>query len=433
MATTAGAAAGNQRRIEGGQVVPYSRFRHQAVDWLGLMHGRHTAHLLVEVDVTGALEALRAHRAGTGEDLSLTALVVASLARAVAEDRSMHAYRRGRNSVLLFDDVDVALLLEQQADPAAPGPLQAPGRTPQIVRAADKKRLGAIEREIRAAGAGRSLVTVWLPFWLLLPAPARALFWRGLLANPRLRKRLTGTVALAAVEASGPGGTTAPPASTGRRWGIPLVAYTLAIALGGLVRTPGAAPAAASGQGVREQAGDRTHLCLTISTDDDLIGGGQAARFAGRLQELIEGHAGLDPAAPDRPPEPAPGREQGRQSPDGAARAAAAVTAIKSIHTAIFLGMGSCVGYIVYSGLVGRISGLTRLAMVTLTGEGVIYARNGFRCPLADMAEDLGAESGTVGDIFLPGWFERRIPQISSALLVVAVAAYALRWGMRRR
>ena len=94
-----------------------------------------------------------------------------------------------------------------------------------------------------------------------------------------------------------------------------------------------------------------------------------------------------------------------------------AINVIKSVHTLIFVGMGFCVLYILYSGLTGRVSRLTKVSFAVVSGEALIFFGNGQRCPLSDLAEDLGAAHGTVGDIFLPDWLARRIPQISSTLL----------------
>jgi chloramphenicol O-acetyltransferase len=93
------------------RVEPLPRSQHQMVDWLGLMHRQHTVHALLEVDVTDARQAIREHRARTSAGLSFTAFIVANLARAVDEDRRMHAYRRGRSELVVFDDVDVTVLV----------------------------------------------------------------------------------------------------------------------------------------------------------------------------------------------------------------------------------------------------------------------------------------------------------------------------------
>ncbi|HKP51341.1 MAG TPA: hypothetical protein VJ183_01670 [Chloroflexia bacterium] len=107
-------------------------------------------------------------------------------------------------------------------------------------------------------------------------------------------------------------------------------------------------------------------------------------------------------------------------------KAAAAIILIKSVHTVIFLGMGYCVVCIFYSGLTNRVSRLTKVSFMLVTGESLIFFGNGGRCPLTKLAENLGSENGTVGDIFLPGWFARRIPVISSTLIAIGLAAMGL-------
>ena len=54
-------------------------------------------------------------REAAGEDISFTAVVLHAVARAVDEDRTMHAYRR-RSQLILFDDVDVNTQIEVITD-----------------------------------------------------------------------------------------------------------------------------------------------------------------------------------------------------------------------------------------------------------------------------------------------------------------------------
>ena len=56
-------------------------------------------------------------------------------------------------------------------------------------------------------------------------------------------------------------------------------------------------------------------------------------------------------------------------------------------------------------------------------GESAIFAFNGFRCPLRKVAEDLGAESGQVTDIFLPRPIAERIPHIFTPPLILGILA----------
>jgi hypothetical protein len=49
----------------------------------------------------------------------------------------------------------------------------------------------------------------------------------------------------------------------------------------------------------------------------------------------------------------------------------------------------------------------------------VVFAADGFRCPMTGMAERAGAASGSVTDIYLPAWFARNLPAIHLPLLVL--------------
>jgi hypothetical protein len=87
-----------------------------------------------------------------------------------------------------------------------------------------------------------------------------------------------------------------------------------------------------------------------------------------------------------------------------------AILAVKSVHSAIFLGVAVCIVQVCYAGVTGHPSRWTKVALVAAVGERVIFVGWGFRCPLQLVAEDPGAESGQVTDIFLPRWFADRIP-----------------------
>ncbi len=248
-------------------VGPFGRFQHQMIDWMELMHRQHTVHSLLEVDVTDACTAIRESRAATGDPLSFTAFIVASLAHTVAENRRMHAYRKGRRQLILFDDVDVAVAVEREMEGE---------RVPIgfVVRAADKKAVTDIHREIRSAQvepAPWARAVRWLPLWLLVPAPVRRFLWAAFLRDPRRRKQLSGTVVVTSIGMFG----------SGAAWGIPLTDYTLCLTVGGIARKPGMVRDREGGERIEP----REMLSLTISLDHDVIDGTPAARFAARFKE----------------------------------------------------------------------------------------------------------------------------------------------------
>jgi hypothetical protein len=107
-----------------------------------------------------------------------------------------------------------------------------------------------------------------------------------------------------------------------------------------------------------------------------------------------------------------------------------AIFVIKLVHSAIFLGVAASIGIIFYAGVTGRSSRLTRVAVAAAVGESLVFTINRFQCPLRALAEELGAESGQVTDIFLPRWFADRIPYIFTPPLIIGLAGMV--WNKRR-
>ena len=109
------------------------------------------------------------------------------------------------------------------------------------------------------------------------------------------------------------------------------------------------------------------------------------------------------------------------------------LTGIKAVHTLIFASVGASILLFLIDGLRGR-SG--RRAAVTLTvalGESAVYLSNNQVCPLTPLAEELGAERGSVADIFLPDWASRRIPLVGGSALVIGLVLNLRPWLRRRR
>lgn len=285
------------------KLVPYPKMRRVLSVMLGTVQRKHMMHGLVEMDVTKAHQYMREYKARTGESLSFTAFIVTCLARAVDENKSVHAYRKGRNQLILFDDVDVSIQVERkvnnQKNPALSTPSAASSQHreqsyvddhpnprvdtmfPHIVRAANKKTFREIHQEIRAAQEEKVEKTMKfkalkraasLPTFLLIFL--WRLSWWMITRYPRLQKKYGGTVGITAVGMFG----------KGSGWGIPTAAHTLDVTLGGI----GEKAVAVDGR-----SEFREYLSMTISIDHDIIDGAPATRFALRLKELIESGFGL--------------------------------------------------------------------------------------------------------------------------------------------
>ena len=87
---------------------------------------------------------------------------------------------------------------------------------------------------------------------------------------------------------------------------------------------------------------------------------------------------------------------------------------------------------VVYAGLARRSDRRAGFAAGVVATESLIFAGNRFHCPLTQIAERLGAERGSVTDIYLPRWFARNLPAIHVPLIGLAGFLHARNLRARR-
>lgn len=88
-------------------------FRIPTLDTLDLGMKKHHIPFLLEADVTEARKRIRERKARTGAGLSFTGWVVTCIGQAVSEHKHVHAMRKGRKHLVLFDEVDVSVVVER--------------------------------------------------------------------------------------------------------------------------------------------------------------------------------------------------------------------------------------------------------------------------------------------------------------------------------
>lgn len=237
----------------------------------------HGMYAMLEVDVTRARQTIEAHKERTGERLSFTGYLAYCLAKAVNEDITVQAYLKGRKKLVLFDDVDVGMMIERES-----GGTRAP--TGYVIRRANHKSYLAIHQEIRSVQSGpppqQQSIPTWLRLMLWLPGPLpklAQLFVRMAKHRDPARRwvAMAGTVGLTAVGMFGKRGG----------WGLAPVEHTLCLIVGGIARKPAV---------VEDRIELREFLSLTVAFDHDVVDGAPASRFVQRLVELIETGHGLD-------------------------------------------------------------------------------------------------------------------------------------------
>jgi hypothetical protein len=117
--------------------------------------------------------------------------------------------------------------------------------------------------------------------------------------------------------------------------------------------------------------------------------------------------------------------ESGRRTAERAQGSGAALTAIKLVHTLAWFSIESCMVYVLWAGLRWRSDRRAAIAAGVVASESLVFVANGFRCPLTQIAERVGAERGSVTDIYLPRWFAHNLPAIHVPLIVLAARLHA--------
>jgi hypothetical protein len=98
-----------------------------------------------------------------------------------------------------------------------------------------------------------------------------------------------------------------------------------------------------------------------------------------------------------------------------------ALISVKVVHSLIYFSIEFCMGYLIYAGLKGREDRRTAITAGVVVGESLIFLGNRCRCPLTGLAENLGAGSGSVTDIYLPDFLASNLPLIHVPLLALAL------------
>ena len=259
------------------EIVEPAFARQLSMDVFDALPPSHPMVALVEFDVTAALARIEALRA-EGTRVSLFSFVVRSIAVAIAEHPDMNQIRH-RSGLVRFEDVDVNVPVEVQTPD---------GKFPReiVLRRAHTRSAAELYAEIEAARRQHDrtgdvrhedgwprLLTRTLRF---VPRPLRVSMMRQFMRNAFLVKRRTGTTLVTSVGKFASISGFAFTFSTGPR--------ATAFAVGGVVDKPWLR------DGKTEQ---RSVLPVSIMVNHDLVDGAPAARFATRLQTIIETAEGL--------------------------------------------------------------------------------------------------------------------------------------------
>ena len=223
---------------------------------------RNTIHVITEADITEPRRLIAEHRACTGQKLSLTAYVVACLARTFEQFPEFNSFRQGARLIIL-DDVTISVLFEREFDgESVPEPVGIQAANRKTLRQINDELRGAQQRSVDRLGAATGFA--WIRF---IPAFLLRTFIHLASRNIAMQKRF-GVAAVTAVGMFG----------SGPMWLVPLTAATVTVAVGAIERRVAL---------VDGELQEREHLCLTVSFNHDIIDGAPGARFTSHFKQLL--------------------------------------------------------------------------------------------------------------------------------------------------
>lgn len=233
---------------------------------------KHTIHALIEIDVTDARASIQNHFEHTKEKISFTGWIVKCVAEAISQQKELNSFRKGKNHLIYFDDIDIAVPIERTINNE-----QVP--MAYIVRKAQNKTIQQITKEIRSVQHqqldGKKQVlgetfTSLERFVFSAPNIIKKLLLWIVKHRPLMKKKHMGVIGVTAIGMKGrfPG------------WIVPLGGTTtMLFVIGGITKKPGV---------INNKIAVRDFLHVTIAVDHDLIDGGPLARFIDRLTNLCE-------------------------------------------------------------------------------------------------------------------------------------------------
>lgn len=238
---------------------------------------KHYVEALIELDVTDARRKIR-EKKKLGQEVSFTAWLLKCISSVCCEYKQLHGGRRGRRKIVVFDDVDISIVVEREVQ-GQNVPL------PYVLRKTNEKSITELYNEIRGAQnqpvrdegdyvLGGSQNAFLMRAFCSLPAFLRRFFLNRIIRDPIAAKKMMGTVIVTSLGMMG----------RFSGWFLPIGVHPVIFAIGSISKKPGV---------VEDRIELREFLNVTMLVDHDVVDGAPAARALARLTKLIEGGEGL--------------------------------------------------------------------------------------------------------------------------------------------
>ena len=249
----------------------FPRSRIATFDVYAVGKQKHHISVLLECDVTDARQRIRDWKK-QGHRISFTSWLLKVIADTVEQHREAAAFLHNKRKLIVFDDVNISLLVEKEVEgKKVPIPL--------VIEKTQQKSMEEIAAEIEQAKSaklsGKDIVlkrktNFFESLYYHLPGLLRRMVWRYLLRHPRTVYRQMGNVGVTSVGMMG----------QVSGWFVHSSVHPLCFGIGSILKKPVVKD---------DQVVIREVLNLTMLIDHDVIDGAPMARFVGELVKRVEG------------------------------------------------------------------------------------------------------------------------------------------------
>jgi len=250
------------------QSFPKSRLA--SIDVCEIGRQKHHVVALLEIDVTESRAKIKDYKKEKGR-ISFTGWLLKAISYTIQEHARVAAFRKGKNQLLVFNDIHLSVLVEKEFDgQKVPFPV--------LVEKAGEKSIEEISRQIlQAKQEPLSEQAIVLQrrsnrmekLYYHLPGFARRTVWRYLLRHPRTAFPKMGNVSVTSIGMIG----------RVNGWFVPIAIHPVAFGIGSIIRKPSV---------IDDQIKVREILNMTVLLDHDVIDGAPMARFISDLTRNIE-------------------------------------------------------------------------------------------------------------------------------------------------
>lgn len=218
-------------------------------------------HSVWELDITEIRKKIRQVRKKHSTTLSLSTYFLYCFVVTINENKEVHAVKKGKRTLCIFDDVDVFFPIELNS-----GPID-----PKVIRSVNKKEIFDLQNEIEASKL-KAQVNIDLnkKVFLSLPRMVRYFFYDFFLMKiPTLRKNTFGTAYFTSLSMH----------TNSKGVGIPIPMHSIGMLMGTMEK---------KSRVVEGNTVIRDFMSITNSADHSIVDGAVLTRFVIRLKSNIE-------------------------------------------------------------------------------------------------------------------------------------------------